>query len=187
MPCSWIRDSPIQVVARPLGYGPGDINNVLGRHAYFLVIFADGGRNTYGSYPDKTTNPKLLTPVEGKLQDPVDPPGGCGPDSVADTSVCLPITLQNGHTYSDVVSSLEAAVNAGPAGIYSARSNNSNTWARKRLNKLVSDGIIRDVSLPASAVSNPEEFDRNIGVVASRLAGLGLPLALVSWILGVLF
>jgi len=175
----------IQVIARPLGSGPGDLFNLLGRHSYFLVTFEDGGKNTYGAYPDGITN--ALTPRKGKLQDPVDPPGGCGTDSSPQSSVCLPLVLRPSRTYSEIIAHLERAVQSGSEGVYSARTNNSNTWVKRRLNELVSTGAIDDVRLPASAVSNAEEFNMNIPVASARIAALRLPTGLIISILLLIF
>jgi hypothetical protein len=174
----------VQVVARPLGAGLGDFYNVFGRHTYLLVTFADGTKNTYGAYPISG----ILTPVESRLEDPVDPPGGCDPDdSSISTSVCLPVVLRGGATYQDVLSSVEQSVAQGPEGSYSIASNNSNTWARRNLDSLVNRGIIEDLTLPASAVSTPDELARHRPTVLERLTALGLPLAWASWIVTLLF
>ena len=176
----------IQVVSRPLG-SLGYINNIFGRHTYFLVTFADGSKNTYGAYPIN----HLLTPIESRLEDPVDPPGGCNSDDASiSTSVCYPLVLRGGGTYQAVLALLEnsvAAIPKAPNDTYSVASNNSNTWARKSLDALVRNGLIEDVTLPASAVSNPDELASHRPTVLGRLAALGLPAAWVTWIFTLLF
>lgn len=153
----------IQLICRPLGGNTSNLNDLtfdiknfvmpkLGRHCYFLVTKPDDTKLTIGAYP--LTD--LLTPDTAR--DSTTPRGGCiSSDTDIRKSVCIELTSCSSRP--SAYNQLVKALSRGPEGVYNVKTNNSNSWVKRRLQELECTETLPP-SAPTNAVEYCSQFER---------------------------